>query len=73
MTNVNPYDLHPLIPAGVVKKKKNKLLTRKQIFDIIDKQVESLKHNPAPTWGFSKDDVIRMFEEVRQEVGGKEG
>lgn len=46
-----------------------KLLTKKRLFEIINKEIEDIKQAQVPTWGYSMWDVLNVLEQIKTEIG----
>jgi hypothetical protein len=45
-----------------------KVLTKKEVFDILDKEIEKIESLPSKTWGFTLDDIIEAIENIKDNL-----
>ena len=46
----------------------SKLLTKKEVFAILDKEIEKIESLPPSTWGFTRDDIIEAIENIKDKL-----
>ena len=67
----DPFDL-PDDKKKELRKKMKKVLTKKEVFDILDKEIEKIESLPPSTWGFTRDDIIEAIENIKDNLEGLE-
>ena len=48
--------------------KVKKVLTKQEVFDILDKEIEKIESLPPSTWGFTRDDIIEAIENIKDNL-----
>lgn len=67
---IDPFELHPDIGDDKEKNKKEKL-TKQEIFDILNEMIERVENAPPKTWGYEREDILVVLEEVVELIGEK--
>ena len=67
MKHDDPFDLPDDKKKGLRKNMK-KALTKKEVFDILDKEIEKIESLPPSTWGFTRDDIIEAIENIKDNL-----
>jgi len=67
MSKVDPFELIEPIP----KSNEKKLLTFKEINDIIIKHMDEVEKWPPSIWGFTRGDILETLEDLREKVKDK--
>jgi hypothetical protein len=67
MKHHDPFDL-PDDKKKELRKKMKKVLTKKEVFDILDKEIEKIESLPSKTWGFTLDDIIEAIENIKDNL-----
>ena len=63
---VDPYEPHPEHPP--IKKTATIFLTKDQVYDIINKEMLRIEKLTIPTWGYTKDDLFEVAENIVDEI-----
>ena len=63
---VDPYELHPEHPP--TKKTATIFLTKDQVYDIINKEMLRIEKLTIPTWGYTKDDLFEVAENIVEQI-----
>ena len=64
---INPFELHPDIKRGDSSKEKNSL-TKEEIFEILDTEIEKIEAAPPKIWGFVREDILEILEGLKEKV-----
>lgn len=67
MKSHDPFDL-PEAQKKELRKKMKKVLTKQEVLDIIDKEIEKIESLPPSTWGFTRDNIFEMIEKIRNSI-----
>ena len=67
MKSHDPFDL-PEAQKKELRKKMKKVLTKQEVLDIIDKEIEKIESLPPSTWGFTRDDIIEAIENIKDNL-----
>jgi hypothetical protein len=46
----------------------NKLLTKREVFAILNEEIEKVRTLPIPTWGFHQSKIIQVLKDVRRKI-----
>ena len=63
---MDPFEQHPEHPP--LKKDNKKPLTKEEIFVIINREMLRIKKLDVPTWGYTKDDLFEVTENIVDEI-----
>jgi len=66
---VDPFELHPLTPS--LEKKRNNVLTLRQVRETIDKQIETVESLSPKTWGFKREEILKHLRKVLEDLEKK--
>tara|TARA_B100001094_G_scaffold295489_1_gene316878 strand:+ start:568 stop:822 length:255 start_codon:yes stop_codon:yes gene_type:complete len=62
---VDPYEIHP---EQEKLKKQKLLLTKENLFVIIDSLIENIQKTETPVWGFKQSDLLRLLKTLSHKV-----
>lgn len=65
---VDPYAEHPDSPPKSGEESEKKLLTKKEVFAIIDEEIKKTESRAPSIWGLTRDDIIEAIEKVREKI-----
>ena len=63
---IDPFQEHPEHPP--LKKNCRNFLTRQEIFVIINEEMLRIEKLDVPTWGYTKDDLYEVAENIVDEI-----
>jgi len=64
---INPFEFHPDAEGGDSRKEKN-FLTKEEIFEILDAEIEKIEASPPKIWGFVREDILEILEGLKEKV-----
>ena len=67
MKEVDPFDLREPLPKSDAKKS----LTFLEVSDIINNHMEEIESWPPSIWGFTRNDILDSFEDLKEKVRDK--
>tara|TARA_B100000214_G_C23468932_1_gene401804 strand:- start:184 stop:405 length:222 start_codon:yes stop_codon:yes gene_type:complete len=67
MKHHDPFDL-PDDEKKELRKKMKKVLTKKEVFDILDEEIKEIESLPGKTWGFLRDDIYLVIEKIKNKI-----
>ena len=62
---INPYDDHP---ENNFEKSQKKRLTNFEISEIIQKEIEDIESKPTPMWGYTRLQVVKILNRIRDKI-----
>lgn len=63
---INPFEEHPEHPP--LKKNSRNSLTKQEVFVIINEEMLRIEKLDVPTWGYTKDDLYEVAENIVDEI-----